>query len=78
MEKEECTKCGLCCRFGICKDGIWNKEELKCEFLTENNLCGIYETIKDKMDFKYCHSVEVHTYMFISETLRQIGIKINE
>lgn len=46
MKNNECVKCGYCCTVRSCSYGKWSYEKNKCEFLTEDTLCGIYEKIK--------------------------------
>ena len=43
----KCKKCGFCCTQSICPHGVWNLEKTACTFLTTDNLCGLYELIKD-------------------------------
>lgn len=43
-----CTACGCCCRRVVAIPGVfpeeWVGEDGACVHLTENELCGIYET----------------------------------
>ncbi|SHH37487.1 hypothetical protein [Thermosipho atlanticus] len=41
----ECVKCGFCCKHTPCYYGKWDEEQNKCIYLTEDNLCGIYDQI---------------------------------
>jgi hypothetical protein len=42
-----CVQCGYCCTVAPCKHGKWNEEKTRCKFLNDNNLCQIYEKIKN-------------------------------
>lgn len=42
-----CDKCGICCILEPCQYGMWDERQEKCALLTDDNLCGIYEFIKD-------------------------------
>lgn len=43
----ECSKCGACCRnivvYAILPN-FWDEKNLKCKYLSKNNLCKIYST----------------------------------
>ncbi|WP_126993048.1 hypothetical protein [Thermosipho globiformans] len=41
----ECVQCGYCCKITPCYYGKWNEEKNQCEYLTEDNKCGIYDKI---------------------------------
>jgi len=43
----DCVRCGGCCRAGACSYGKWDPKKRQCSYLTENNLCGEYDKIKD-------------------------------
>ena len=45
--KWECQKCGACCKFaGYFIEGF-DRGDKVCKFLTENNICSIYESRPD-------------------------------
>ncbi|MBO8161552.1 MAG: hypothetical protein H0Z24_07950 [Thermosipho sp. (in: Bacteria)] len=48
----DCVQCGYCCKHTPCYYGKWDDKKMQCTYLTEDNLCGIYEKIveleKDK------------------------------
>ncbi|MBT1248565.1 MULTISPECIES: hypothetical protein [unclassified Thermosipho (in: thermotogales)] len=48
----ECVQCGYCCKITPCYYGKWNNKKKQCEYLTDDNKCGIYDKIveleKDK------------------------------
>lgn len=48
--KYPCVKCGYCCRKTVCPFGVWDNENQRCVFLTENNLCSQYDKIKKRPD----------------------------
>ena len=44
--KWECKKCGACCKSPFTKfwlPELWNEEKQRCNNLTEDNLCSVYE-----------------------------------
>ena len=41
--KNECKKCGQCCYMRIGVNGMIIETNTKCEHLTSENLCDIYE-----------------------------------
>lgn len=45
----ECSKCGLCCRSIHMVPALsqYDCGNGRCQYLTENNLCGIYENRPD-------------------------------
>ena len=66
---QECRGCGACCRSAaglISLPEYWDEEKKKCIYLTEENLCEIYEDRPDicrikekkeyseKMLFEFC------------------------
>ena len=53
MSKNECVKCGYCCRVGVCKYGFWNSILKQCQYLSDENLCIIYEKIKDDKEIGF-------------------------
>jgi len=55
----KCEKCGICCILEPCPYGMWDEKQSKCALLTDENLCGIYEYIKDsEIDFgKGCGNI---------------------
>ena len=42
----DCVQCGHCCRVGICIYGLWDPKKKQCSYLTDDNLCGKYNTMK--------------------------------
>jgi hypothetical protein len=42
-----CCQCGYCCTVGPCQFGTWDGKNHRCMFLTGDNLCGLYDIIKD-------------------------------
>jgi hypothetical protein len=43
----ECVHCGYCCKQVPCQFGKWDKVKQQCIHLTEENLCCIYDFIKE-------------------------------
>lgn len=43
----KCVQCGYCCTIGCCSYGIWDAKKNQCQFLTDNNLCAIYDKVKN-------------------------------
>jgi len=41
----KCVQCGYCCKHTPCYYGKWDNEKQQCIYLTEDNLCGIYDKI---------------------------------
>jgi hypothetical protein len=43
----ECVHCGYCCKQLPCQFGKWDEEKHQCIHLTEENLCSVYDFIKE-------------------------------
>jgi len=43
MQEDKCLKCGRCCYMGFYdRRGFKTKTTIKCPYLTEDNLCNVY------------------------------------
>ena len=41
-----CVNCGYCCKKVPCAYGTWDSVASACKYLTDKNLCGIYDQVK--------------------------------
>jgi len=41
-----CIHCGYCCKTAACSYGGWDEKKQACKFLTDENLCAIYDEVK--------------------------------
>lgn len=70
-----CVQCGYCCTCSSCDFGKWNEDKHKCEYLTEDNCCSIYEEIIKKPEQKWNPAFGFGCCMSLFNSVREKKIR---